>query len=102
MAAPVAKKKRAVRQDEKRRAEFEASQKRIGRRRNFVGLLGVFPLLASLGCGSGTFIDALCVIPRDWWLLIWAGLFGSFLGLTIRLVLERRKFQREAATGPTA
>lgn len=65
-----------------------------------MGLLGVFPLVASLGCGSGTFIDVLCVVPREWWLLIWAGLFGSFLGLTIRLVLERRRFQkaeREAA-----
>jgi RsiW-degrading membrane proteinase PrsW (M82 family) len=62
----------------------------------------VFPLLASLGCGSGTFIDALCVIPREWWLLIWAGLIGSFIGLTIRLVLERRRFQREAASRPSA
>jgi hypothetical protein len=102
MEAPVAKKKRAVRQDEKRRAEFAASQQRLGRRRNFVGLLGVFPLAASLGCGNVPLLDVLCTIPREWWLLIWAGLLGSFIGLTIRLVLERRRFQREAASRPSA
>ena len=90
----MTKKKRALREVDKKRAEFVASQQRIGRRRNFVGLLGVFPLAASLGCGNVPFLDLLCTIPREWWLLIWAGLFGSFLGLTIRLVLERRKFQK--------
>jgi len=40
--------------------------------------------------------------PRDGWLLVWAALFGSFLGLTIRLVLERRKFERGAADGRPA
>jgi hypothetical protein len=62
----------------------------------------VFPLAASLGCGNVPFLDVLCAIPTNFWLLIWAGLFGSFLGLTIRLVLERRRFQREAVTGPSA
>ena len=90
----MTKKKRALREVEKRREEFLASQRKLGRRRNFVGLLGIFPFAASLGCGSGTIFEALCVVPRDWWLLIWAGLFGSFLGLTIRLILERRRFQK--------
>jgi hypothetical protein len=98
----VARKKRADRDVEKRRVEFEASQRKLGRRRNLVGLLGIFPLAATLGCGGVPLLDVLCTIPRDWWLLIWAALFGSFLGLTIRLVLERRKFQREAASSPTA
>ena len=101
----MAKKKRKDRADrdaEKRRAEFIASQQKLGRRRNLVGLLGILPLAATLGCGGVPVLDLLCTIPRDVWLLIWAALFGSFLGLTIRLVLERRKFQREAASRPAA
>ncbi|HZP96949.1 MAG TPA: hypothetical protein VFC31_11500 [Candidatus Limnocylindria bacterium] len=98
----MAKKKRADRDAAKKRAEFLASQRRLGRRRTIVGLLGFVPLLASLVCGTGTPLDALCVLPTSWWLLIWAALFGSFLGLTIRLVLERRRFERGTAGGPTA
>jgi hypothetical protein len=91
---------------EKQRAEFLASQQRIGRQRNVVGLLGVVPLAASLaaslGCATGTPLDLFCALPRDIWLLIWAALFGSFLGLTIRLIRERRKFLRGASGGRTA
>jgi len=91
----VARKKRAIRDTEKRRATFDAGQRRLARRRNFVGFLGFAPLVASLGCGTGTPLDAvLCALPRELWLLIWAALFGSFLGLTIRLVLERRRFEK--------
>ena len=83
-----------------------AAQQRLGRRRNFVGLLGFVPLAASfaasLGCSTGTPLDLFCAIPRDIWLLIWAALFGSFLGLTIRLILERRKFIRGTTGGRTA
>ena len=99
----MARKKRALRGAEKRRADFTAGQQRLARRRNFVGLLGFVPLAASLSCGTGTPLDALCVVPREVWLLLWAALFGSFLGLTIRLVLERRKFEkaeRGAAPSP--
>ncbi len=98
----MAKKKRIDREVEKRRAEFQASQQRLGRRRNFVGLLGVIPLGASLACGTGTPLDVFCAVPRDIWLLIWAAIFGSFLGLTIRLILERRKFIRGTPGGRTA
>jgi hypothetical protein len=102
----LAKKKRADREAEKRRAEFMAAQQRLGRRRNVVGLLGFVPLAASLaatlGCASGTPLDLFCVIPRDVWLLIWAAIFGSFLGLTIRLIRERRKFLRGASDGRSA
>lgn len=65
-------------------------------------MLGFIPLLASLVCGTGTPFDVLCVLPSSWWLLIWAALFGSFLGLTIRLVLERRRFERGTHTGRAA
>ena len=100
------KKKRADRLVEKQRAEFFASQQRLGRRRNFVGVLGFVPLAASLaaslGCTTGTPLDLFCALPRDIWLLVWAALFGSFLGLTIRLIRERRKFLRGASGGRTA
>jgi hypothetical protein len=90
----VAKKRRVDRDAEKRRLAFVAGQRRLERRRVFLGFLGVVPLIGWLGCGSGTPLDALCFISRDVWILVWAALFGSFLGITIRLILERRKFQR--------
>lgn len=88
------KKKRADRDADKRRRDFAARQQQLDRRRKVVGFLGLVPLLASFGCGKGTPLDVLCFVSREVWLLIWAALFGSFLGLTIRLILERRKFQR--------
>ena len=90
----MAKKRRADRDAEKRRLTFLAGQRRLERRRFFLGSLGFVPLVGWIGCGSGTPLDALCFISRDIWLLVWAALFGSFLGITIRLILERRKFQR--------
>jgi hypothetical protein len=99
----MAKKKRADREAEKRRAAFLESQQRLTRRRNVVGLLGFVPLAASLAsCGTGTPLDLLCAVPREWWLLIWGALFGSFLGITIRLVLERRRFERGTTSGRAA
>ncbi len=98
----MAKKKRADREASKKREEFLASQQKLGRRRTIVGLLGFIPLGASLVCGTGTPFEVLCVLPQSWWLLIWAALFGSFLGLTIRLVLERRRFERGTQGGRTA
>jgi len=84
--------KRASRSADKRRTAFLAQQRSLGRRRTFVGALGFLPLVGWLGCASG--IDVLCVLPRDWWLAVFAALFGSYLGLTIRLVLERRKWTK--------
>lgn len=98
----MAKKRRTDREREKRRAAFAAQQRRLGRRRTTIGALGFVPLVASLGCGAGTFLDVLCVVPREVWLLIWAALFGSFLGLTIRLIRERRRFERGDTAGRRA
>ena len=99
----VSKKKRTDRDVERKRADFLAAQKRLGQRRNLVGLLGLVPLAASLaaslGCSTGTPLDLFCAVQRDIWLLIWAALFGSFLGLTIRLILERRRFIRGTSGG---
>jgi hypothetical protein len=85
----------AARSEEKRRETFAAKQRSLSRRRTIVGALGFIPLAGALGCSGG--LELLCTVPRDWWLAIWAAVFGSFLGLTIRLVLERRRFERGAA-----
>ena len=90
----MAKKKRVVREAEKRRVDYAQRRKRLQRQRNVIGFLGLVPLAFSLGCGTGTPFDALCFLPRDIWLFVWAALLGSFIGLTIRLILERRRFQR--------
>lgn len=94
------KRSHADRDAVKRRADFDAAQRKIARRRSILGLLGFVPLALTLGCGTGTPLDALlCAIPRDVLLLAWAALFGSFLGLTIRLIRERRKFERGTTGG---
>jgi hypothetical protein len=89
--------KRDKRSQEKRRESFEADQRSLRRRRTFIGALGFVPLAGTFGCGAG--MQLLCQIPQEWWLAVWAALFGSFLGITIRLVLQRRKFERGAASG---
>jgi hypothetical protein len=89
--------KREKRSDDKRRETFEADQKSLRRRRTFIGALAFIPLGGALGCGVG--LQVLCQIPQEWWLAIWAALFGSFLGITIRLFLERRRFRRGLASG---
>ncbi len=88
--------------EERRRAKFTEDRKRVERRRTVIGMLALIPLAAwALQLPFGP-LDFIGVSPRDGWLLVWAALFGSFLGLTIRLVLERRKFERGAANGRPA
>jgi len=88
--------------EERRRAKFAEDRKRVERRRTVIGMLALIPLAAwALQLPFGP-LDFIGVSPRDGWLLVWAALFGSFLGLTIRLVLERRKFERGAANGRPA
>jgi hypothetical protein len=94
---PAPPEKREKRSENKRRETFEAAQRSLRRRRIFIGALGFIPLTGALGCGVG--VPLLCQVPQEWWLAIWAALFGSFLGITIRLALERRKFERGAPSG---
>jgi hypothetical protein len=90
---------REKRTEDRRRLDvFEAGQKSLRRRRTFIGALGFIPLVGALGC-SAAGIPLLCQVPQEWWLAIWAVLFGSFLGITLRLFLERRKFRRGVASG---
>jgi hypothetical protein len=87
-----AERKRARR----RAAEHEARIKRLERLRAFATALIALPLAASLGCGVVA-IPLLCDVPREWYLGLWAGIVGAFVGLTIRLVLERRRYERGTA-----
>lgn len=94
--------KRADKVDERRRAKYTEDRKRLERRRRIAGLLALLPLAAWAGQLPFGPLDFMGVPPRDGWLLLWAALFGSFLGLTIRLILERRRFERAAANGRPA
>lgn len=90
----MARKRSAAKDQARRDAEFNAGQKRVARMRTWVGAFGFVPLLASLACTSTTGALPFCAIPREWYLAVWAGVFGTFVGLTIRLYRERRKYQR--------
>jgi hypothetical protein len=66
---------------------------RIARTRTFVGLTGFVPLTLSLACATID-LGPLCALPREIYLGLWAAIFGTFLGLTIRIWRERRAFAR--------
>jgi hypothetical protein len=82
---------------QKRRSEFEERMKRIARTRTLVGLFGFVPLSASLACATID-LGPVCTVPREAYLAIWAAVFGTFLGLTIRMWRERRAFERGTTT----
>jgi membrane associated rhomboid family serine protease len=87
--------KRGTRQEAKRREAFEAARVSLIRRRRFIGALAFLPLIGNLGCAIG--ITPACAVPTEWWLAIFAALFGSYLGITLRLFLDRRRYARESA-----
>jgi hypothetical protein len=87
--------KRGTRGEDKRREAFEAERMSLVKRRRFVGALAFIPLIGNLGCGFG--LTPACAVPTEWWLAIFAALFGSYLGITLRLFLDRRRFARESA-----
>jgi len=85
----------------RREAEFQARLRRIARLRTLVGLAGFVPLAATLICTSSAGALPFCAIPREWYLAAWAAIFGTFVGLTIRLFRERRSHARaKVADGP--
>ena len=90
----MARKRSAAKDKARRDAEFIARQKRTARTRTVVGAFGFVPLLASLACSSTSGALPFCAIPREWYLALWAGVFGTFIGLTIRLYRERRAYER--------
>jgi hypothetical protein len=70
--------------------EHRARELRLKRFRTVVGFLGLIPLVGSLACDGG--LPVFCV-PWTWYMAIWAAVFGAFVGLSIRLVRERRRFE---------
>ena len=100
---PSAEERAAGKESAKLRQQFEDNQQKISKRRTIIGALGFIPLAATLiPCGSAGPLDIFCMLDRQWWLLIWAAIFGSFLGLTIRMILERRRFARGTWRAPSA
>lgn len=85
----------------RREAEFRARMRRIARLRTLVGLAGFVPLAAALICTPSAGALPFCAIPREWFLALWAAIFGTFVGLTIRMFRERRSHARAGvADGP--
>lgn len=90
----MAKKRRADRAAEKRRAAFLEQQQKIRRRRTVMGVLALVTLaVALLGCGG--LLSASCGIVGTVAMVGSAAFLGSSIGLTIRLILDRRRFARE-------
>jgi ABC-type nickel/cobalt efflux system permease component RcnA len=79
------------------RAAHEARMARIRRTRTIVGVLGLIPLLGSVGCEGA--IALACAVPREAYLAGWAAVFGAFVGLSIRLVRERRRYEQRTTGG---
>jgi hypothetical protein len=82
----------------RRDAAFDARMRRLARLRTWVGAFGFVPLLAALACGSTSGAFPFCVVPREWLLAIWAGVFGTFIGLSIRMYRQRRRHALAEAT----
>ncbi len=94
-AHPSAEKRSGAKAEARRRAAFAVRMDRMRRWRTILGALGFVPLVASLLCGAGA--EAFCGVPREIYLGVWAGLFGSFLDLTVRMWRERRRFEAGGA-----
>jgi len=86
----------------RRDAEFQARMRRTGRLRTIVGLSGFVPLVAALVCTPSAGALPFCAIPREWYLALWAGIFGTFVGLTIRMFRERRDHARAKVSDGSA
>jgi hypothetical protein len=84
--------KRALPRHERALAEYRARELRLKRFRTIVGFLGLVPLAGSVACDGGLLL--FCV-PWSWYMGLWAAVFGAFVGLSIRLVRERRRFEAQ-------
>ncbi|HEV2251317.1 MAG TPA: hypothetical protein VGT60_12515 [Candidatus Limnocylindria bacterium] len=81
---------RTLPRHEKALAEYQERERRLKRFRTLVGFLGLVPLVGSLACDGG--LTPVCV-PWSWSMGLWAVVFGAFVGLSIRLIRERRQFE---------
>lgn len=81
-------KQRTASRSEREAAAQLAREARLKRMRTAVGFLGLVPFAGSLACDAG--LQLFC-LPWSWYMAIWAVVFGAFVGLSIRLVRERRR-----------
>jgi hypothetical protein len=88
--ASPARSRRALPKRDRVVAEHQARETRLKRYRTVVGFLGLVPLVGSLACDGGLLLFC---IPWSWYMAVWAAVFGAFIGLSIRLVRERRQFE---------
>ena len=83
---------RAQPRRERELAEWQAREIRLKRYRTGAGFLGLVPLAGSFACDAG--VPLFCV-PWSWYMAVWAAVFGAFIGLSIRLIRERRQFEAQ-------
>ena len=87
-----AKEKRRDRLD----AEHTVTIARIRKWRSGALLLGLVPFAGVTACDVGL---VFACIQREIYLGMWAAIVGAVVGLSIRLVLERRRFQQRTHRG---
>jgi len=90
--AGPARSKRAQPRRAQELAEWQAREIRLKRYRTVAGFLGLVPLAGSFACDAG--LPLFCV-PWAWYMAVWAAVFGAFIGLSIRLIRERRQFEAQ-------
>ena len=89
----MSRKKRKGSKRDREVVEYHAREQRLKRMRTAVGFLGLIPFAGSLACDAGVIL--FCV-PWSWYMAIWAAVFGAFVGLSIRLIRERRRFEAQS------
>jgi len=87
---------RSLPRAERDRKQHERRIARIKTWRGYGLFAGLIPLAGLTACDIGLSIACL---PREIYLGIWAAVVGAVVGLSIRLVLERRRFQQHPPPG---
>lgn len=87
---------RGTKKRDRQVAEHDARQRRIKKWRTVALFMGLVPLVGLATCDWGLLIAC---IPREIYLGIWAAIVGAVIGLSIRLVLERRRFEQQSPSG---
>ena len=92
----MSKKNSREKKRERRVAAYHATIARIKKWRGVALLLGLVPFAGLTACDVGL---AFACIQKEIYLGLWAAIVGAVVGLSIRLVLERRRFQQESQPG---
>jgi hypothetical protein len=90
------KKNSAERKRDRLVAEHKITMARIRKWRSVALFLGLVPFAGLTACDVGL---SFACIQREIYLGMWAAIVGAVVGLSIRLVLERRRFQQQTPPG---